>query len=301
MEASQPRILVLGASGLLGSRVFSELSKIYRVQGTMFNNSVKNDRIVKLNAFDPNSLNKIIELNPNVIINCVGLTNVEQCETQRNSAWYLNAEFPTTLAKISKQLNAKLIHISTDHFSFKSLSDRSEKAPVKAVNFYGESKLAGESSVLLNDTSALIIRTNFFGKKSFIHSKESFFETLIKNVRNKQQTNGFTDIYFTPISISELVKAITILFPSKYSGIINICGNQRITKFEFCIELVKVMKSDPDLIQKARIESQPNLVKRPSDMSMSNLLYCKETGQRIPNFQEMLKQEYSSQNETVTE
>lgn len=298
MDKENPRILILGASGLLGSRVFLNLSKKYLVMGTSFSNDLNNLAIVKLDALDPNVTEKITEMHPDIIINCIAFTNVEKCEIDKDLAWNLNAEFPKKIAQLSKMLNAKLVHISTDHFDFGDTKIRNENTEVVPVNFYGESKLAGEKSVLSINNSAIVIRTNFFGSRPLNHIKNTFFETLIGNIESNRQSKGYGDIFFSPISINELIKAILNLLAVEYSGLIHICGNERISKYDFCIELVKIMQNDMKLVLEAKYES--NIVKRPSDMSMSNRRYYEKTGKSILNYKNMLEEEYNLYNETRT-
>lgn len=299
MDKENLRILVLGASGLLGSRIFLNLSKKYLVLGTSFSNDLNNSSIFKLEADDPNLAQIITEAHPHIIINCIAFTDVEKCEIDKDSAWNLNAEFPQKIAQLSNLLDAKLVHISTDHFEFGDTRARNENTKVGSVNFYGESKLAGENSIISINNSAIVIRTNFFGTKPLSHIKTSFFETLIENIESKRPTKGYKDIFFTPVSINELIDAILNLLAIKYSGLINICGNEPISKHEFCIELVKIMQGDEKLILEAKYES--NIVKRPLDMSMSNRRYSEKTGKSISNYKKMLEEEYNLYNETKTE
>jgi dTDP-4-dehydrorhamnose reductase len=299
MKNEKSRILVLGASGLLGSRIFLNLLNKFSVSGTSFHNEMNNPSIFNLDVRDAQFSNKIAEVRPNIIINCIAYTDIEQCEINKDLAWVLNTEFPGKIAHLAKVLNAKLVHISTDHFDFGSANIRNENSKVEPVNFYGESKLAGEKKVLLVNSSAIVVRTNFFGAKPLTHVKSTFFESVIENIKLNRQSKGYINIYFSPISISELISAIVNLLDVEYSGLINICGNERISKYEFCIELARIMKCDTKLIVDGRYE--PNFVKRPLDMSMSNQLYYEKTGKPIINFNKMLEAEYNLYNETKAE
>ena len=291
MNNEKSRILVLGASGLLGSRIYLHLLNQYSVFGTSFRNNMDNSSFINIDVHDPKFTDKISEIRPHIIINCIAFTNVEQCEIEKDSAWNLNAEFPKKIAYIANILNAKLVHISTDHFDFKSTKIRDENSEIAPVNFYGESKLEGEKGVLSISPSAVVVRTNFFGARPLNHIKNTFFESVIENIKLKRQTKGYSDIYFSPISINELINAIIKLIEVEYSGLINICGNERISKYEFCVELAKVMKGESKLITESKYES--GFVKRPSDMSMSNRRYCEKTGKSIPNYNKMLEAEYN--------
>jgi hypothetical protein len=161
------------------------------------------------------------------------------------------------------------------------------------VNFYGESKLAGEKYIQSINPEAIIVRTNFFGINFLKDSKKTFFDTLINSLSNNLKIKGFSNIYFTPISILELCKSLGVLMTCDLKGIVNICGNKRISKFQFCLEAAKVINCDSDLIIDTKFVPNSVFKKRPFDMSMDNSVYVKETGHQIPNYDKMLEKEYS--------
>ena len=290
-QLGKKRVLILGASGLLGSRLYIHFSNKYNTQGTSNTRLPFDKSIFNLDVTAPNLSQKIINLNPNVVVNCIALTDVDKCEVEREYAWFLNAELPRLLSTTTKEIGAKFIHISTDHFEQTSNSER-QKIDMP-VNFYGESKLAGEKYIQSINPEATIIRTNFFGINFLKDSKKTFFDTLINSLSNNLEIQGFSNIYFTPISISELCKSLDVLMNRDLKGVVSVCGNQKISKFQFCLEVAKVINSYSGLIIDSKFEPNSKLVKRPLDMSMDNSLYVRETGHQIPNYNKMLEKEYS--------
>jgi dTDP-4-dehydrorhamnose reductase len=161
------------------------------------------------------------------------------------------------------------------------------------VNYYGKSKLAGEDYVQKANKDAVIIRTNFFGAKALPKVKNSFFETVFQNLKTNSKTAGFSNIYFTPISIGELSKAIKILMHSNLSGVYQVCGNESISKFDFYRKFATVMNCEISLIDNLIYVPSADSAKRPIDMSMNNTSYTLKTGHKIPSYNEMLNAEYS--------
>ena len=108
------KILVLGSTGMLGHQVLKHLNDFDEliVDDISYRNKLRKNTII-VDAMDKTALKvAIIKLKPNFIINCIGvLVNGSQ---NQEKAVYLNAYLPHQLKEISKNINAKLIHISTD-------------------------------------------------------------------------------------------------------------------------------------------------------------------------------------------
>ena len=210
----------------------------------------------------------IIENKIDTLVNCVGLTNVEDCEKNKDLAFYLNGYLPGEIAKITSNLNVKLIHISTDHLFDGKSKNKEEKDIVNPLNIYAKSKLVGENEVLKKDSSALVIRTNFFGNGPSY--KLSFSDKIISSLIKKQKIHLFSNVYYTPIHVNELADMVCNLIQYNKKGIYNISSNERITKYDFGILISKYMNEDKELIVPIKIEEKIDLVIRPKDMSLNN-------------------------------
>lgn len=202
-----------------------------------------------------------------IIINCAGLTSVEECEIKSEKAYYLNGYLPGELARITNELDVKFVQISTDHLGSGKNRMNKEQIRPNPLNIYAKSKLIGEDNVLINNPNALIIRTNFFGNGPSYRA--SFSDTIISSLRNNKKIFLFNNVYYTPIHVFELANNIINLINLDASGIFNISSNERITKFDFGILIAKKFNFNRSLINSIPIEEK-NLVIRPKDMSLSN-------------------------------
>ena len=107
---------------------------------------------------------KLKSVNADIVINCIGQTNVETCEANPKLAEFANIEIAGNISKACGSCGIKLVHISTDHLFDGQESFVSELTPYSPLNNYGISKSKeGEQEVLKNNSDAIIIRTNFFG------------------------------------------------------------------------------------------------------------------------------------------
>ena len=244
-------------------------------------------KVVQLAYSDSSILkDQIKSLNLDVIINCIGLTSVEKCEANPKKANFLNNELPSLISKIAYKTNIKFVHISTDQLSNGELSYSNEKTPVKLLNEYAKTKYKGEISILKNNVSALVVRTNFFGLGP--DYKLSFSDFIINNLKQGKTSNLFEDVFFTPISVNTLSKQIDLLLASNKSGIYNISSNERISKYHFGLKIAELSGYSTQLIRPISIESLPNLVLRPKDMSLSNHKYTSSLNTTLPSIDAQL-------------
>jgi len=218
---------------------------------------------------DPEELAKQFqELKADIVINCIGLTNVEACEEDEKLATHTNVEIAKNIAQASKESKVKLVHISTDHLFDGELAFASEQDKKIPVNAYGRTKSQGEDIVLDTYPDALVIRTNFYGWGPSY--KPSFSDKILKSLERNTPIQLFDDVYYTPISVASLRKYILALLEKSATGIYNVTSSERITKYEFGCRLADVFGFDKTLIEPISIESLSGLTRRPNDMSLSN-------------------------------
>jgi len=203
-----------------------------------------------------------------LVINCTGFTNVEECEINKDLAYYLNGYLPGKIAKITSDLKIKLIHISTDHLFDGKKIKYSENDNLNPLNTYGKSKALGEQEVIKNDKNALIIRTNFFGNGPSY--KPSFSDAIASYLILDKKIELFSDVYYTPIHVNQLADNVLNLLKIDANGIFNISSNERITKYDFGLMIAKKMNKNQNLVIPIEIEKKTNLIVRPKDMSLLN-------------------------------
>ena len=208
------------------------------------------------------------QLKADVVVNCIGLTNVEACEDDEKLAAYTNVEIAQNIAQASKLSKVKLVHISTDHLFDGAKAYASEQEKKVPVNAYGRTKSQGEDVVLDTYPDALVIRTNFFGWGPSY--KPSFSDKILNSLERNTPIQLFDDVYYTPVSVASLREYILALVEKSANGIFNVTSSERITKYEFGCLLTDAFGYSKNLIEPVSIESIPGLTQRPKDMSLSN-------------------------------
>ena len=148
-----------------------------------------------------------------------------------------------------------------------------------------KSKRLGQK-VLNKNPESLVIRTNFFGWGTSY--RNSFSDWIIKSLRESKSIKLFSDVYFTPIYIKELVNIIHILLNKKKYGIYNIVSNERISKFNFGIKIAKIFGYPISLIRPISIDELNFLVSRPKDMSLSTKKISNDLNLQLKSIEDQL-------------
>lgn len=285
------KILIVGASGLLGSEVMNRFQDNFHVIAGLHkssNTKLSAPSVIVDISSEANIFEVFKDLKPNVVINCAGLTSIEECEKFPEKSFILNAVGPYYLSKISKIFDSKFVHISTDHFHSADLNPRSELVEMIPINHYGFGKFHGECYVKNINSNALIIRTNFFG---FNSKRESFFSKMIHSLINSNFYNGFNDIKFSPVGISTLVSAIEVALKLNVAGLLHIGATEEITKLDFVKYLSRELGNLNLQINSIQSDSIEGRINRPKYLSLDSRKFIKQTHFMMPNISTMISQE----------
>lgn len=142
---------------------------------------------------------------PDIVINAAAYTAVDKAETERAQAKRLNADAPAELAEASARTNARLIHLSTDYvFDGDAEIAYDETSATNPVNWYGATKLAGETAVLAAAPDAIVFRTSWV----FSEYGENFVKTMLRLGREKSELKIVGDQIGGPTPAAEIAKAV---------------------------------------------------------------------------------------------
>jgi dTDP-4-dehydrorhamnose reductase len=267
----KPRILITGGTGLLALNWACAVRGKWDVILGTHQHSVdlKGTTSYKLDLEHLDQLAlQLDQLSPDLLVHAAGLTNVNHCEECPEMAQHANAEIARNVAQVSAQQNIKLIHISTDHLFAGNRSFCGEDSAPQPINEYARSKHCAEEWVQQVCSQALIVRTNFFG---WGHSqRQSFSDRIIYNLRAGKSLSMFDDVFITPILLDKLALFAHELISINSSGIINLVGEERISKYEFALKLVSHFDLPTELVRRSQVACTNFKAPRPNDMSLDN-------------------------------
>ncbi len=188
------KILLTGANGQLGKTLKKKLSEDFVV-------SAFGKDELDLTNFE--KVEKICaELKPDFVVNAAAFTAVDRAESERDLARKINAEVVGRLAEICRNLNAKLIHFSTDYvFDGTNPNGYAEDAGPHPINFYGQSKLEGEKKIQESGCDFAIIRTSWlFG------DGQNFVNTMLRLASVNAEIKVVSDQVGSPTFTEDLAK-----------------------------------------------------------------------------------------------
>lgn len=195
------RILLLGKNGQVGWELQRSLAPLGELVALDRHSTDHCGNLADLDGL----LHTLQILKPDVIVNAAAYTAVDKAETDRDMAMLINALAPQVMAREARSSGALLVHYSTDYvFDGRGVEPWAENAAVAPVNFYGQTKLAGEQAILASGCQHLIFRT------SWVYSARgsNFAKTMLRLAAERDALSVIADQHGAPTS-AELLADVT--------------------------------------------------------------------------------------------
>jgi dTDP-4-dehydrorhamnose reductase len=223
------RILVLGASGMLGNTVFRYFSERtdFETFGTLrsgsalafFNKSSQSHLLTSVDVENFDSLSLIFaQIKPHVVINCIGLIKQLALVNDPLYALPINAMLPHRLARLTQMVGGRLIHISTDCVFSGKRGNYVEDDFADADDLYGRSKYLGEIS---SQPHVVTLRTSIIGHE--LNSQHGLLEWFLAQQRS---VKGYDKAIFSGLPTVELAQVIAeFVLPNQLSGLYQVASH----------------------------------------------------------------------------
>lgn len=208
------KILITGCNGQLGRAIRKE----YANDGVEFINTdvVEGEDVTLLDITDVDAVLRLVrEKRPDAIINCAAHTNVDKCEEQWDLAYKINAIGPRNLSIAAKDVDAKMIHVSTDYvFEGNGTRPYTEFDAPNPISAYGKTKYEGEKFVQTFAEKYFILRTAWL-----YGDGKNFVKTMLSLSEKHDEINVVCDQVGSPTSAVELAKMIHYLEGTENYGL----------------------------------------------------------------------------------
>ncbi len=245
------RLLVTGASGLLGVNLCLVAAKQgFHVSGLYHSHGLTD---VPFDLYQVNllkideALRTIDTIQPEAIIHCAALANLNVAEQNPELAHQLNCEVPGTLAEYSANRKVPFIQISTDAVFGGRTEGYTEDDPVYPRSVYAQTKLDGEEEVRKYNPDAIIARVVFYGWS--LSGNRSLSEFFFNQLRHGQKMKGFTDVMFCPLYVEDLAITLLEMLNLNLAGVYHVVSPEHLSKYEFGVRIARKFGYDPDLIE----------------------------------------------------
>ncbi len=279
------RLLITGTSGLLGLNLGLDACASHEVIGVDRNALFSTPfRMVQADLLEEGAVERVVsEHQPDAMIHCAAVADLEACEANPDLAHRMNAALPKRIAALCAAHNIRLIHISTDAVfgGFKEGPytewDRPDPHGVYAIT-----KLEGERAVLQAYPAATVARVNFYGWSA--SGKRSLAEFFVNRLSQGSSVNGFTDVRFCPLFVAHLDGILLQMLPRQMPGVYHVVGAQAMTKYQFGVEIARQFGLPEGLIAPQRVDTSPLKVRRSHNLWLSTNKLSTELGLEIPEF-----------------
>jgi dTDP-4-dehydrorhamnose reductase len=283
------KILVVGASGLLGERVMKLGKGRYNLYGTYNTHKLEGRNFFKLDTSKKGEALRIMnKIKPDLVVDAHAMTNLDYCELHQKEAWKVNVDGTRNIAEAAKKMDTEYAYISTDAVFDGKKSSYSEKDEPDPVNYYGATKLAGELLVGQLDMNCLILRTAvMYGVGG--SGKVPFALWLVEKLGQGEQVKAVTDQSNNPTLADSLAETIFRLFEKGESGIFHVTGRDCMSRYDFSRLVAKVFDFDSRYIHPVRTPELNQVARRPARLNMSVKKVEKATGMKMLGAEEGLE------------
>jgi dTDP-4-dehydrorhamnose reductase len=249
------KILVTGSNGLLGQKLTHLLQKEKSISliATARGKSVlpiTNGVFIPLDITDATEVDRLVaETKPDVIINTAAMTQVDQCETERDACWKANVSSVENLIRACAKNNVHLVHVSTDFIFDGTYGPLDETAKPNPVNYYGESKLAAEELVINSSINWSILRTVLVYGITEDMSRSNIVLWVKNSLEQGKTIQVVNDQWRTPTLAEDLAMGCYLAAKVKALGIYHISGKDFLTPYDIAIATADFFKLDKSLIK----------------------------------------------------
>lgn len=284
------RIFVTGEKGQLGSALIQLLCEKQCVLGKI-DEIYDTSEIVCTNksTLDITNLadikNHFMKFKPHVVINTAAYTSVDHCESNMDLCFSVNSLGPRNLAIACEEIQAKLIHISTDY-----VFDGNTKRPYREfdipnpINIYGKTKVLGEEYVKQFCSRYFILRTSWlYGVEG-----KNFVKTILKASKEKNKLKVVVDQIGTPTNVIDLAYHLLQLAVTDEYGIYHCTGNGACSWYEFAKAITEYAQINC-VIQPISSQEYGIIAPRPPYSALDNMMLRCTIGDKMRHWQETLK------------
>lgn len=272
------RILVTGASGLLGGRLAELLAGDHDVFGMRHHAPVPSCVTpVDADMLAADSLERAMEsARPDTVVHSAALADADRCEAEPDLARRSNVDAGAALARLCRARGARLIALSTDLVLAGDRAWSGEEVFAAPALVYGRTKLEGEEAVLDGAPGAVVLRVALLLGRGF-GPRTTASEGITAALAARRELRLFTDQYRTPIDADSVADAVKRLLDRPISGRLHLGGRERVSRYELGLRVARALDLSTDGIEATTLVTHRG-APRPADASLDSGRARRELG-----------------------
>ena len=286
------KILVTGSNGLLGQKLVhliasSDYDLIATARGENRMIFQEGYTYARMDITKESDVNEVLEnYRPDYIINTAAMTNVDQCEEDKQGCDLLNVTAVQYLVNACSKLNIHLIHLSTDFIFDGEAGPYAEEAEANPVSYYGESKLKAEEIVQSCTAPWAIARTVLVYGICEGMSRSNIILWVKHSIENKKPINVVNDQWRSPTLAEDLAQGCFLIAENNATGIYNISGEDFLNPYQMAIFTADYFNLDKSYITETDGSKFSQKAKRPPKTGFIIDKARKELGYKPHSFTE---------------
>ena len=273
--------LVIGASGFIGSKLHNYFKRQgLEVKGTYCSRTFERAERdgIYLDLANPDFSNIFGLKDLTHIFFCNGITNIDECKTNRDFAYRINVTNTVRLLKNFIDTTVVPIYLSTDMIYSGTKKEFTESDIPASATEYGKQKLEVENYIQTHFSKYIILRlTKIYGVEK---GDQTLFTSWLDSLMGQEVIYSTDDIFVSPVYVIDVVHALNRLVTGEHYGIYNLGGHENATRYEFSQRLARYFKCDLTLIERKSINNFRFVEPRPLHSSLSSSRIIEATGMK---------------------
>lgn len=270
-QAAPRRVLLTGASGLLGGRLAERLRESFELITACHQAATPGEgESVGLDLGSTDSVEAAFDrARPDAVVHSAALSDVDRCEREPELALRVNVGGSERIARACAARGVALVALSTDLVFPGNRALSTEDATPQPLSVYGRTKLASEAAVLAHCPAAAITRVALVIGRG--HGPRGTGTELIAwALRSGRRARLFTDQYRTPIDADSVAEAITLALQRRASGRYHLGGPERVSRHELGLRVTQLLGLSSAGIEAVAYRDEPTEGPRPADASLDS-------------------------------
>lgn len=265
------KVLVTGSNGLLGQKLVQLLMEDlqYELVATSRGKNrlpfpADTFRYVQMDITNQEEVEKVILAEkPEFIIHTAAMTNVDQCEQEKENCWKQNVDAVKYIVDAAEKTKSFLIHLSTDFIFDGKNGPYDETAKAAPLSYYGESKLAAEKIVLKSKIKWAIARTVLVYGVAHDMSRSNIILWVKNSLESGKNIQVVNDQWRTPTLAEDLAMGCYLIMENEATGVFNLSGRDLLTPYQMAIKTADYFNLNKTLITKTDSTQFTQPAKRP--------------------------------------